>query len=50
MVVIAPPIFDHIAGLEHGLSLLDRERAAIASAAAKARAAGGAIYRGGTVG
>ncbi|NUA27469.1 helix-turn-helix domain-containing protein [Cupriavidus basilensis] len=35
MVVIAPPIFDHIAGLEHGLSLLDRERAAIANAAAK---------------
>ncbi|AJG22632.1 hypothetical protein [Cupriavidus basilensis] len=26
MVVIAPPLFDHIAGLEHMLSLLERER------------------------
>ncbi len=32
LVVIAPPLFDHIAGLEHVLSLLDVERAAIASA------------------
>ena len=35
MVVIAPPLFDHIAGLEHMLSLLDRERAAIAAAATR---------------
>lgn len=33
MVVIAPPLFDHIAGLEHMLSLLDVERAAIAAVA-----------------
>ncbi|KWR90251.1 helix-turn-helix domain-containing protein [Cupriavidus sp. IDO] len=35
MLIIAPPLFDHIAGLEQVLSLLDRERAAIAGAAAQ---------------
>ncbi len=34
MIVIGPPLFDHIAGLELLLSKIDAERAALAAAAA----------------